>query len=655
MKILINKIRNNSSVWLSYIISCCCVLIFFIYMCVSGPNIIRHIGESDDYILLAIALERNFSDKITPDVIEQAKNDYPDLSWELGVGKGYHLPITIDGISYSWYFVTYPLLCWPMKLILNFLGIHHIFSFYLTNLLLLLGSVFYSLKWMKEEICCKILYAPLLLLSVNLPYLFWPSNEICLMSFMILACSALFSRRYALSAFFTGVSATLNVACFLFFPFVYLIFFYRDTHFLSLKINVLRQCIINVCADYKKMILIILGSMVGFIPITINLLRWNRIAVMQGMGAIEGIFERFLAYLLDLNFGILPYYPLVLFIFIALLLVAKKEYFFYFLTICGIMLTFSLMRHINCGMAFMSRYLSWTMPLILIGVLYYSHKYIHNFYLLKAVKYFISLSVLYSIIVSINYIAKFQCDGSVFHSIPKRILSYCPALYNPLFSTFDSRVNHIDGGYAFYNRLPVEYFDKNGNLKKVLLKTEQIENYLLNEIRYDPKLSKDIERERKKSDDIEKVYQYLNFPHGVLKVLPPLPNNVMVYPHLNPQDRKYLGKGWSASEPWGTWTDSKEAVIELYFNTEKPKKIFLDIAHVCLYKRMQPVEFYLDNHFLGVYELTDQQAELYLDLSSIELFDFAELRIKILNAKPKSVGNDPRELGIGLKGIMLIS
>lgn len=514
MKSFIHTVKKNL-MWISYIISCCCILIYFIYMCTLG-NVVRFAGESDDYMLLAIALEKNFSDLITPDVIEQAKIDYPDLAgspWEQGL---YHLPITINDVSYSWYFITYPLLCLPIKFLLKLFGVHQIYAFYLTNLFLLLASVAFSLWWLKDKICCKILYAPLLLITVNLPYMFWASNEICLMSFLILACSALFSNRYVLSAFFSGIAATLNIASFIFVPFLYLSYFYRNSIFLSFKISVLRQCVIDLFIDYKRTILMMLGSFIGFIPVAINLYRWNRVVMMQGMGNTDGIFERFLAYLFDLNFGILPYYPFVLLLFFGLLLTFKRDYFFYVITVCGIILSFSIMIHINCGMEHMARYLSWIMPLILIGIFYYTRKYLHNFYLLNTLKFLFFLSMIYSIGISIVYIPTNQhyCE---FRSISKRIISFYPALYNPLFSTFNSRVNHYDGAYDFYNYLPIEYIDKKGNIRKVLLETKQIENYIDTKIIYSPKKEKYIEKEKKKINNLDKKYQYINFPKGVYK------------------------------------------------------------------------------------------------------------------------------------------
>lgn len=520
----IKILLQNNALILSYCIPCCFVLCYFIFMCVWGPSLIRFVGESDDYLLLSVALEKNFSDIVSPEVIAQAQLDFPGLPWNEWIREfekgALHLPLTVNNNSYSWYFVTYPLLCLPAKFLLKAAGIHQIFAFYLTNLLLLLFSVLISLKWMKELIFCKNSYASLLLLSVNLPYLFWASNEICLMSCMTLANSALFSKRYIYSALFTGLATTLNVTAILFFIFVWLKFFYRNSEFLSFKPSVLRQCMINLGTEYKKTFVFILFTIIGFIPILINLIRWNKIAVMQNMGSINGSTERFLAYVFDLNFGILPYYPFVLLIFIMLLFVLKKEYLIYFITVCSIIFSFSLMLNIDCGMSFMSRYLAWTMPLILIGVFYYTRKYLLKCKILKAGKIFLWLSLCYSIIIIISYIPRhnFLVSDCIFHHpIAKRVFDLCPALYNPRYSTFNSRTNHIPGGYDIAQYVPIEYIDKNGNIRKVLVETCFIEPYLDYEIVFSPDLISDVENERRKAHNNHKKYQYLNFPKGVKK------------------------------------------------------------------------------------------------------------------------------------------
>jgi hypothetical protein len=66
-----------------------------------------------------------------------------------------------------------------------------------------------------------------------------------------------------------------------------------------------------------------------------------------------------------------------------------------------------------------------------------------------------------------------------FTPIAEFVMDKCPALYNPLHSTFNSRVNHIDGGYVI--ETPLIYENENGEVKKMLVSAEDkqyiLENY----------------------------------------------------------------------------------------------------------------------------------------------------------------------------------
>lgn len=64
--------------------------------------------------------------------------------------------------------------------------------------------------------------------------------------------------------------------------------------------------------------------------------------------------------------------------------------------------------------------------------------------------------------------------------IAQYVLDHAPALYNPLGSTFNSRLNNIDGGYSYDT--PLIYWDsRNGRIKKILASLKDkdmlLENY----------------------------------------------------------------------------------------------------------------------------------------------------------------------------------
>ena len=185
------------------------VVLFFILMLLLGPHRICQIGESDDYILLSVALQNHWSDSIDDTDIEQAKRDFSGMNWEFYPNGSVHLPISIEKSGgttyYSWYFISYSLFCIPFKYITQLIGIHPIYAFYAANLCILLLSVYFAEKWLRTDITCPRLLPYLLLWTPSLVYIFWPSAEVFLMACATLAAAALFSGRYLTAAFWSGV------------------------------------------------------------------------------------------------------------------------------------------------------------------------------------------------------------------------------------------------------------------------------------------------------------------------------------------------------------------------------------------------------------------------------------------------------------------
>ena len=124
-----------------------------------------------------------------------------------------------------------------------------------------------------------------------------------------LAAAALFSGRYLTAAFWSGVAASMNITFMLLYPFIYIKYFYRKDTFVSLKEEAIRRAATHTLGHPWAALLFVFFTFIGFIPVIINLLRWKRMTVMQGLGSTVGLLDRFIAYIVDLNFGILPYFP----------------------------------------------------------------------------------------------------------------------------------------------------------------------------------------------------------------------------------------------------------------------------------------------------------------------------------------------------------
>lgn len=497
------------------------VVLFFALMAFFGPTRITHVGESDDYILLSIAFQNHASDQITESDIEQARRSFTGMSWDFFPAGPLHLPISVrspEGATYySWYFITYSLFCIPFERLVGLLGVHPVYGFYLANLCILLLSVYFAERWLRKAVVCPRLLPYLLLWTPSLVYLFWPSAEVFLMACATLSAAALFSGRYLTAAFWSGVAASMNITFMLFYPFLYVKYFFQKDTFINLKKEVIKRMIAHTLGHPWATLLFILYTFMGFIPVIINLLRWKRMAVMQDVGSTAGLMGRFVAYIVDLNFGILPYFPFLLpLIFFLLLFTKKKELYFFTVSIIGIMISFSLMTHINCGMGFLSRYLSWTIVLLTIGIVYYSF-FIESKGIAKIIHTFLLVSVLYTSSISFIYFIKYKGQTMNYLymlALPQKVMQIAPAWYNPLPSTFNSRINNVDGGYDVKKKLPILYRDKKGNIRKALLNKESARHFF-ERIHYPSYMKGEIRKKKEKSRSTSAPLFYLSFDRGV--------------------------------------------------------------------------------------------------------------------------------------------
>ena len=123
--------------------------------------------------------------------------------------------------------------------------------------------------------------------------------------------------------------------------------------------------------------------------------------------------------------------------------------------------------------------------------------------------------------------------------------------------------------------------------------------------------------------------------------------------------RMYLASGWSDTEQWGTWSESKEAIL-IFYCEEKPQNditlrvtfnVFMtkshDWQHITVYANNDSVAEW---NFRGNKDRMPVTRELTIPSS---VFAVPQLQLKFLIEKPTSpahlgLGTDKRRLGIGL-------
>jgi len=117
---------------------------------------------------------------------------------------------------------------------------------------------------------------------------------------------------------------------------------------------------------------------------------------------------------------------------------------------------------------------------------------------------------------------------------------------------------------------------------------------------------------------------------------------------------RFIVKGFSKAEHWGTWSQSNEVTISFCLDENvKPRYIKLCFNIFANEQHAKVFEFYLNNHLLGIKTYNKDCDEITFDISNF-IGHENTLVIKIPNAvSPKSLGinEDTRMLGIGLKQI----
>lgn len=449
-------------------------------------------GESDDYMLPVISLSQHLSDDIRDSDIKLAYDYFPESSRYWDGWQNGDLPIFHEsGKRYTWYFPTYSVAVMPFVYCAKWLGFSGSLGFPMANVFYWLFALLCLLKssFMEERFKLLLFYA----LSVS-PMLFYahlPSAEMFIATLVLGSLTALYSRRYRLSMLLYALASTLNLTIA---PFSIFIFFKWFTDHSNEKFD-LRNYKAILLTNLKTIVQLLILNSIILIPVCINIIRWGRLAVMAGMGAHNGALERLVAYLLDLNFGILPYYP-GLFIVIALCMFTKSrlEYFLFLLTVSIVFFGFSLMVHINCGMIGIARYLTWGVVFLIFGGIYYSTK-IDNCRIKELVWILLVITTSLTMFISVAYGGARPNSKTQYTNmspIARRVLDHAPWLYNPLFSTFNSRINHIDGGYNL-PITPIFYFAKDGSVTKALVNEHnaaEANNCLVGDMRELSQLSK---------------------------------------------------------------------------------------------------------------------------------------------------------------------
>ena len=449
-------------------------LIIILYVLVACKHIhsdwFNFHGEAASYMLPTISILEHGSMIIQESDIERAAEVYPEF-YGAFVERVDTFVKTRTGDLNPYYFCTYSIACIPLMFVLKYIGLPQCLTFQFTNLFLVIFSGLFVMKKLGKTDIQKILILLLIFINPVFYYISWQSAEVFIYAILLITIAYFINKEYKRAAFWLSVAGTLNITV-MFFGFVMIADFF---------INLYRESEENKIAVLIKNNLVkIIQYGCCFLPVFIPMIH-NAMYVGEAnstfvMFQIEGTLGRFWSYLIDLNLGIFSYMPCLIILIITVSVQAIKENTYRcFSLICsflGVVMMFSLASHINSGAQGISRYGAWSNAfIILFAASYFPYEKIKS---VITITLFSSSLVCSALLINLaSYTTCLQLS-----LVSRKVLDYAPQLYNPLYSTFNSRVNGREGGYDYRECTPVIYRDDNACIRKVLLTGNQIEEFI---------------------------------------------------------------------------------------------------------------------------------------------------------------------------------
>lgn len=643
---MVKKINYTALSKIFIVVYC---LIMVIYSSIYVP---RPIGEWDDYSLMTSSIMSQHDITISDGDIEEYKNIFPDFSQAV---DRYRLSglYAKNGGEMPWYFPTYSAACIPMIKLLQIMGLRASNGFAYTNIASMAALLLIVLFCLKAGEKRK--FGLIVLLSIN-PVIFyfnWISSEAFMYSLLGIAMVFHFNKWHKLSAIFLAVCGTMNptiLAAGIVFIFEYLIEILSQ----KLKTTGFWKYILS---RLKEIILYGLCWVIALVPFAYNYYNVGYINLTAAnpnfTKSADSVLSRMIAYLFDVNYGILPYFSLLLIFALILIIPAIIRKKWHYLSIMAaffaVAYSYSIMSHVNCGMSGMARYNEWNAVLLIFAVVMYFDKIITKKIITSAFKISFAIEVFAcGIIINCYGVNKsMYADFKYMTPIADFILDNAPCLYNPLHSTFNSRTTHVDGGYIY--ETPIINCDKNGYVRKILA-TKSDTDTLIKSIH-----GNDADKEwfAKKIESLGESEKYINIPKSkkLVKACEYKPGDEILFCNKDYNANKYIISGFGASERDFTWTIRKNASLNIKIDSEKKKfHCSVDVGNTYLFAR--DIIFKINGE--TVYTTNIKNGRLIeFDFENPE--EITGLTINIPSAEALDIyqKGDTRELGLEIKKIVI--
>ena len=621
-----------------------------LYLKSFSPN---YRGDWKEYLMQLSAFENHFSFGITEKDIEKAQLDFAleaeELGYEYYVNPSNHLHEYKDA-KYSNHFGSYSALAMPAKKMLTAFGKYPLWAFFITNYLLYATAVltvFFGLKIEPEK---KFF---ILLLSVFNPaifYLDWIHSEVYLYSFVVIGLVFLYNKHFRLSVLFFSIAAMQNLAIV---PFEMMV---GINYVFDLAIASRKEYkTINLKHFVKKNWWKVTSCGLCYIPALISpastYYKFHTINLVKDVRMENKyIVHKAIDYLFDLNLGILPYEPVILLLFIAMILIGLKkktmESAVNLLGVLGILYVVSNQIQINCDMQFIMRYNVWIIPIMIFFVVAYWDEIIGKKKIFRAACISEAL-ITFSVILFVFFGNGFTSNQ--FAPWTKKVIEISPSIYNPTHGIFYSRVA---GEEIYFDNKPVEYYDGKGRLKKVLLSNEAKNLFYSDEFKVFDESGDLIDKEKLKKIVVdEREYTYININKPAYGVWDYNLGDSVVFSNDGSTAGKYFYKGLSHPEEWGAWTDGDEIGMRMYVDDPDVEvHTFIDVSMVA-----EPLNIVITVNGNEVYkDFINSESPIEFDFDNdSNIIDMKICIPELAGRKSASGAGDSRILGLGIREMIL--
>lgn len=635
------KINLNSAM-LIYMIIYAVAMLFLSSLCTIGLT-----GEGDDYTLPVASILNRRSFNILPEDVAYYKKLFPRWSEWIDAYSlsGY---IAKGGGEMPWYFPIYAICCIPFTVFLKFLNFPTEFAFPYTNIMVICISFIVLVKCLKRPETEKALLLAILSVNPIIFYFNWTSAETFIYAMLIIACVAWYNKWYKRAAIFVSLAGMLN-------PTIMSIGIIMIIHYMLCWIKGKEEKIswgLYIKGSILKIFSYGMCYIIGIIPMIYNYYNMGHINLTAShseyLTGRETILERLLAYLLDLNYGIIAYYPLLLIVAALLSVVAiknkKVDYIIWGGTFLINMLLYSIITHINCAMSGIARYNVWGVVLLIFGVCLCKNQLVHKIKFKRIINALLVVGVFWTMCIVLWYGPNVASNTQYtsFTPLAEYVLDKAPGIYNPLHSTFSSRINHVDGGYDY--ETPIVYTASDGYIRKVLASKKDQEYLMDNYV----SCTGDNKWWKQKVHSLTEKESYISVPpkYAIEKLPSYNIGEELLFGLKNYNAGDYIISGMSEQEDWGTWTDGREMIMR--FQTSSDSDVLVGKIKCSVYNEKQKILIYVNGK--TVYNNEFEGGALQFSFSNPGKGEVIEIRIELPNAISPSVfgANDQRLLGLGI-------